>query len=183
MVTVQDSALTDFRFIDKWIQDNAIFKTEHYGYDTFEIARVPDDISEIIISDIYNDTVDVKYSFLRLSTNEIDADIRIHADTSMDSEYASVLYFNNPPSEDDCGTAFWEHSVYGDECAVGVNGLEDCDNLDMWNLKNVINMKKNRLITYPTKLFHSRYPFKGWGKDKADGRVVWGSFFNEKKEL
>lgn len=186
-IMVRDNVLSEYGGIDWWIQEEAVFREEFHGGEGFTIARIPLDINELMIEDMkksLGDNVEPTYSFMRLSTDTIDSDMRIHSDSGMDAEFASVLYFNDPPEKGNYGTAFWDHKFHGKEFANNdireANRLlhEDSGDLTQWSMNDLVEMKKNRMVSYPTKFFHSRYPFEGWGKDKTDGRVIWVTFFN-----
>ena len=51
--------------------------------------------------------------------------------------------------------------------------LNESNDLSRWKLNSVIGYKKNRLISYPSNYFHSKYPNKGWKK----GRKVFVMFY------
>lgn len=115
----------------------------------------------------------------------------VHSD-DICSRYASVLYLNTPAQ---CygGTAFWKHRGLKidslptperlAECKIEADGFyqamtRDWKNLDCWEQVGFVGMKFNRFITYPTSMFHSRYPFEGYGSGPADGRLVWVCFYD-----
>ena len=186
-----DNALSDYPLLEQWIKDKAEFKTENHGGHDFHIARTSNSFNGALKSGIEKalaQDIKVNYSFLRLSTIHKDCDTRIHVDSMMDSEYAWVLYFANPPfktPEITHGTAFFEHIKHGKHFISENNAtesnrliLEDSGDINKWKLYKICEMKKNRLLVYPTKLFHSRYPFEGWGENKSNGRVVSAGFFN-----
>jgi hypothetical protein len=114
----------------------------------------------------------------------------IHADSAY-SEYAFVLYLN-PPDQCRGGTAFWRNKKYG-WCALPTEKdvrrmgkspqrvLKDlCDQAAdelNWEKVHMADMKTNRLITYPTTQFHSRWPLEGFGSTPDDGRLVAVGFY------
>lgn len=114
----------------------------------------------------------------------------VHADSAY-SDYAFVLYLN-PPEQCQGGTAFWRNKKYGwtalpteqDVKRMGKSPrrvLKDlceqaADELN-WERVHTVEMKTNRLITYPTKQFHSRWPLEGFGTSPADGRLVAVGFY------
>ena len=109
---------------------------------------------------------------------------------------ASVLYLNLP---EQCkgGTAFWKHktrniSFLPSKAALTKAGM-DADEfyktmdrewieLEHWEQIGFVPMKFNRFITYPTSLFHSRFPFEGFGKGPEDGRLIWICFYDLKAD-
>lgn len=115
----------------------------------------------------------------------------VHSD-GMCAEYASVLYLNLP---EQCagGTAFWRHT------ALNVDRLQpkeeltkqgihadwyyrmmerEWKDLTFWEQIGMAEMKFNRFVTYPTSLFHSRFPFEAFGSGPQDGRLVWVCFYD-----
>lgn len=115
----------------------------------------------------------------------------VHSD-DICAKYASVLYLNQP---EQCqgGTAFWKHKAMdvdhlaSDEvlAACGVDYVAyhrmmtaEWKRLEAWEQTNFVSMQWNRFITYPTRFFHSRYPFKAFGKGPEDGRLIWICFYD-----
>lgn len=115
----------------------------------------------------------------------------VHSD-DICAKYASVLYMNLP---DQCfgGTAFWQHSekhidrlptrkelgeqeINAEKFYASMN--DEWKTLPLWDQIGFIPMKSNRFITYPTCLFHSRYPFEAFGKGPQDGRLIWICFYD-----
>lgn len=118
----------------------------------------------------------------------------VHSD-DICAQFASVLYVNLP---EQCsgGTAFWRHKTRGidrlppkaDLTAKG----EDADTfyrtmdrewkeLKHWEQVHFVPMTFNRFITYPTCLFHSRFPFEAFGKGPEDGRLIWICFYDTQR--
>jgi len=186
---ITDNASAEYPMLEKWVNDRAEFKTEIHGDYGFHIARVSDLFNTPIFNSVekaVGDKIDVKYSFLRLSTTKLDSGVRIHSDDMMGAKYAWVFYFTDPPeAEGEYGTAFFSHRTHGKQFSCGSDPLEanrliieDSWDLSKWEMHKVCNMKKNRLLIYSTSLFHCRYPFRGWGSDKTNGRVVSVGFFD-----
>lgn len=115
----------------------------------------------------------------------------IHADTIC-ARYAAVLYMNLPMHTRG-GTAFWTHTGLGIDqvptaeeihgCGMSVKWfLEhlrmDWDNLAHWVQTGFVGMKFNRFVTYPTNMFHSRYPFEAFGETAETGRLIWVCFYD-----
>lgn len=135
-------------------------------------------------------------SFFRLNTPENSPDSRIHADdVVLGSEWASVIYLCTPEQERDmnCGTAIWRHlpthaegrppidfAKYTGEDLGEFYARIDDDGHDesKWQLMGHSAMKNNRIVVYPSQLFHSRYPRNTvFGDTKETGRLVWVNFF------
>ena len=107
----------------------------------------------------------------------------VHSD-GIAAGYAVVLYLNQP---EQCtgGTAFWRHKELkidrlpkADENGLYKRIEQDWKNLDLWEQTSMVKMEWNRLITYPTALFHSRFPFEGFGTGPEDGRLIWICFYD-----
>jgi hypothetical protein len=118
----------------------------------------------------------------------------VHSD-DICAEYASVLYLNLP---EQCagGTAFWRHSALGMDrlltreelAARGMNPdhfyqlmNREWRDLKFWEQADFVPMRFGRFVTYPTCLFHSRYPFEGFGNGADNGRLIWVCFYDKEK--
>jgi hypothetical protein len=125
-------------------------------------------------------SIQMVLEFLRLGEPH-DGAGNIHCDDG-DGAWASVYYLNTNeelkafPS----GTAFWEHRWLGkDFLPPGIEpdvvALVNADRMNeaAWEPLYQIPAKENRLIIYPTHLFHSRWPL-----EPAAGRLVHVGFFN-----
>lgn len=124
--------------------------------------------------------VEKRLEFLRLGEPQ-DGAGNIHCDDG-DAQLASVYYLNSSAELRDqpTGTAFWSHKwLKSDRLPLGAEPeVVDFINRDRtdeskWELEFVLPAKENRLIVYPTVMFHSRWPLE----PKA-GRLVHVSFFN-----
>ena len=51
---------------------------------------------------------------------------------------------------------------------------QESNDLSRWELNTVIGHRENRLISYPSSYFHSKYPNKGW----EEGRIVFVMFYS-----
>ena len=54
------------------------------------------------------------------------------------------------------------------------DGMDD----SKWEIETKVGMQFNRFITYPTRMFHSRYPNHIDAEKKEDGRLVWACFYD-----
>ena len=93
------------------------------------------------------------------------------------------MYLSPKELEELHGTAFWEHDVYGKELPGEITNdqydrmLEaDAEILEKWRLSSVIGYEENRLLSYPSSYFHSKFPNKGW----PSGRKVFVMFYKFK---
>jgi len=118
----------------------------------------------------------------------------VHSDLIC-AQYASVLYLNTPQQcyEHPSGTAFWKHNqLKVDRLATkeelesaGINWQEyysriekDWKILELWERVSFVPMEWNKFVTYPTALFHSRFPFDAFGSSPKDGRLIWICFYD-----
>lgn len=115
----------------------------------------------------------------------------VHSD-DICATYASVLYLN-PSEQCTGGTAFWRHREKGIDSLPSKEELTadgmDADlyyksmdaewkDLSLWEQCGFVPMKFNRFITYPTSMFHSRYPHEAFGTGPQDGRLIWICFYD-----
>jgi Family of unknown function (DUF6445) len=134
-------------------------------------------------------------SYFRLGQAGTEVTGHIHADVNC-GEWATVLYLNLP---EQCqgGTAFYKNkrlnseiipppdviteagNHYSPEFAAEINS--ESNDESKWELKSVIAMRPNRMIIYPTALFHSRYPRDAFGHDAETGRLIHVSFLSVKR--
>lgn len=116
----------------------------------------------------------------------------VHSD-DICAKFASVLYMNEP-NQCKGGTAFWKHKTLGIDrlppketlISRGVDAEafykrmdREWKELNWWEQIGLVPMQSNRFITYPTCLFHSRYPFEAFGKGPKDGRLIWICFYDK----
>ena len=124
-------------------------------------------------------------SFFRVATDVLDTDWDIHSDLKINGEQpdrAIVLFMSPSKSKNELnGTAFWTHKEYGYKLPDSTSNEEydevlqrDANDKDKWELNTVIGHKENRLISYPSSYFHSKYPNQSW----EDGRVVFVMFYS-----
>lgn len=149
----------------------------------------PSDEFEDLMSARLGRKVTMDHNLFRL--NPSGDNHRIHADTAH-SPYAYVLYLN-PPEQCRGGTAFWRNRKYGwtdfptyeEIKRMGKSPQRICDevlachdDLTKWDQVHLVDMKFNRMICYPTRHFHSRWPLEGWGDKSAQSRLVAVGFFS-----
>ena len=107
----------------------------------------------------------------------------VHSDLGWGT-HALVLYFNPGPG----GTAFHRHKATGAKSiAVGDHDLlaqidGDWNDLDAWEMHDIVLTKPNRCTVFSSRDFHSRYPFAAFGTTPADGRLIAVAFFNLLRE-
>jgi hypothetical protein len=161
------------------------------GEKSFHINFPSKDFDSLIINNlqiIHSAEIDKIFSFIRIATDELDTDWRIHSDLNIMGQRpdrASVLYMSPRVMNDLHGTAFWSHKVYGTSLPPWVTDEEfnrmitsEANEMDQWELRSVIGYEQDRLIDYHANYFHSKYPNKAW----EDGRIVYVIFYNFKQK-
>lgn len=122
--------------------------------------------------------------FFRQAKENQDNDWRIHNDSIINNQQpdrAIVLYMSSDDTNELNGTAFWEHKKYGDvykgKTKEEFNNIltKDSNDISKWNLKSVIGYRANRLVSYPCRYFHSKYP------NEFKNRKVFVMFYKTKK--
>jgi hypothetical protein len=136
------------------------------------------------IEKIENRKITNLLSFFREAKKDQDDDWRIHNDSiilGQQPDRAIVLFMESEESDKLNGTAFWEHKIHGDVYNGHGNSnfdeilKQESENIDSWNLKSVIGYKQNRLLSYPCRYFHSKYP-----KEFTNPRRVFVMFYKHK---
>ena len=193
--------LQDFLIVDDFLPDpDSIRKTftelEFYdmrGPDGEMYKRInvrnPQEFNGLLAKAVGKPVVQ-DYSLVRLNYAGEPPNNAIHSDGGY-SDFAAVLYMCKP---EDCqgGTAFWRHKATNFTALpteeqvrkVGKKPSQVWEKIskswntpDAWQRMGTAEMKFNRIIIYPTKNFHSRWPFEAFGSTPQDGRLIWVSFF------
>lgn len=119
----------------------------------------------------------------------------IHADTIC-ATHAAVIYLFNGRHQH--GTALWRHletnccvqdQEFYDRLHVDVKNPQQVEDLvskiraegeseDAWQMASFTEAKFNRLIVYPAKHFHSRYPRDAFGDTVENSRLIQVVFFD-----
>jgi len=165
------------------------FKKEVSGGKNFYIKESPQIFNEYVLNRLMSYEVreiENILSFFRVSTNELDTSWRIHSDLNINGQKpdrALVLYLSPREKEELHGTALWEHDIYGSQLPSDITNEEydkminiDANNLDKWRLSTVVGYEFNRMVSYPSSYFHSKYPNKSW----KEGRKVFVMFYKYK---
>jgi hypothetical protein len=112
-------------------------------------------------------------SFLRLNTSTIDTDFRIHNDAAIHGikpTHAVVFYLEESMVS---GTALFSHPEHGKQSnEVKVFTKDD----GLWKSYYLYYARENSMLVYNANLFHGRFPWKAFGKNKYDGRIVLVKF-------
>ena len=186
---VNDMIYLEDNFLSKKVYDQLLIdlaKSEYRkvteGGKDFWIQTVSNEFItyvEFLIGQIENKEIKSILSFFRRANEDEDTDWRIHADSIITDrlpDRAAVLYLSKP-TENLSGTAFWKHKELGYKLDNKKNFnkilLEDSNDETKWELNTVIGHKENRLVSYPSNYFHSKYPNK-----HLNNREVFVIFYN-----
>lgn len=161
------------------------------GFDYTNVAKWDTPHWHDHLAELLGCEIDVKLSGFRLNLAEELPHSWVHSD-DICAQWATVLYMN-PPEQCKGGTAFWRHVGLKLDHLPSVEEMMEGDTnawwfldmmnrewkcLDWWEQVGFVAMKTNRLITYPTCMFHSRYPFEGFGTSPKDARMIWVCFYD-----
>ena len=174
-----------FEIANKHLDSNE-FKEMKVSNKDFYIQQSNEEFDKYItqkISIIEGKEIKNILSFFRIATDKLDVSWRIHSDLNIKGEKpdrALVLYLSPREKENLHGTALWEHDVYGRELPKDISDTDydkmikvDANNLDRWRLSTVVGYEENRLVSYPSSYFHSKYPNVSW----EEGRKVFVMFY------
>jgi len=173
---------TDYLKKGKWL-DRKVGEKHFY---TQESPKAFDDYVLSKLSNFEGKELYNILSFFRMSNDDLDTSWRIHADAKINGEQpdrALVLYMSPRELEELNGTALWEHDIYGDKLPMDISDkefdlllTEDAEMLNKWRLTSVLGYEQNRLVSYPSNYFHSKYPNRSW----KEGREVYVMFYKFK---
>lgn len=160
---------------------------EHEGHSYRGIGRgYSPEMFYDLLSVALGRTITPKMEFFRLGTKEEAPTTYIHADNAC-AKNAAVWYLSDAPDDLVSGTAFWRHRASGryelsesDRTDADLLASLDADGADeaKWQMVGLVGQKFNRLVIYPSNLFHSRYPKDAWGTDASNGRITFACFFD-----
>ncbi len=161
---------------------------EHKGhvYKGVGLGYSPELFYETLAIHLGRAEIKANMEFFRIGTKEDAPTTYIHADSG-EAKNAAVWYLSEPPEGMVAGTAFWKHRETGkwelteeDRKDAALLAKLDADGADesKWIMTGLAGQKFNRLVTYPTNIFHSRYPKDAWGNDATDGRITFACFYD-----
>lgn len=154
------------------------------GHDGVEYKRVSvhkDPITQQQLEAYMGRPVDMLGMAFRLNYEDELPNHAIHSDLGW-GEWALVHYLSKDPPVGN-GTAFWQHRAAGvDRIDIGqvelLKAIEpDWDRLQQWRQVGMVHSAFNRAALYRSSLFHSRWPFEGYGSSLEDGRLISVAFF------
>tara|TARA_B100001057_G_scaffold474308_1_gene539712 strand:+ start:391 stop:945 length:555 start_codon:yes stop_codon:yes gene_type:complete len=182
MIYVVDDFLDTF-LLESLQEDDTPFEEFDTGEKSFWVKYPSPEFVQYVgdkLVKIENRPIRNILSFFREARAGQDDSWRIHNDTIINGENpdrAIVLHIKSPQSKDLNGTAFWEHKDYGIRYELEDDKFDevlrrDSEDLDKWTLRSVVGYRENRLISYPSNYFHSKYP-----NEFTDSRVVFVMFY------
>lgn len=128
-------------------------------------------------------TVQARWGGYRLDYEGELPNVPVHTDIECGT-YGAIWYLNLP-HQCRAGTAFWQHRHLGiDRIPPGASRellsdfLADGTDEHNWDLSTIVGMRWNRCLVYKTNMFHSRWPFEGFGTEPATGRLLAGIMFD-----
>ena len=158
------------------------------------VSEVPESFKQVIIKTLEEKEgtpVEPITMYYRVNTSDFDTKDRIHCDLDVqgvEPKRAGVLYLTQPSPNDSRqvsdGTAFWlehggenhfDHDIDYHDCVLNSPGA-----FNFW-LDFVVSARYNRMLTYPARYFHSRYPAKAWGEREGnldEARIVVVVFYS-----
>ena len=192
MITIEDNVFGKEFHSDilKYCKQDAVFKSYKVGNKFFysDVSNT-EKLQEPIIKHLESDTVEISpiFSYYRMATDELDTDWRIHCDRKIfDKEPTNAcIYYITTTDEKLNGTGVWIHKKYGRYCPKITDKEfdrllnEDANNLINWNIDFIISGVEDRLITYPSNMFHSKYPKQAWGKTQKNCRIIFCMFYKK----
>lgn len=161
-IRILDEVLTPEQFAKVKAQAYAsTYQTIHYGGLSFPgMAVIPPDISKVL-GCLVGLTHDPILTYFRVGNSADEHTSFIHTDHGL-GRLAMILYLNTSEAD---GTAFWTHRQTWKDSSVGETAderlLHQQDHLSAgaWIRYETVSMRENRLVIFPTSLYHSRFPF------------------------
>lgn len=150
---------------------NMEFKSIPTEAGTFHgIAEIDSSISSRIQERLYMEFTSATSIIRKSPLNQVEPNY-IHTDLDM-GDYTAILFLNENPPEND-GTVFWKHKETG---AINGNLIGDAGkDLSLWEEYYRVQSKFNRLVLFPSSLFHSRSIPENYGTDE-DARLIQVTF-------
>lgn len=179
---VQENFLPEevFQYLRTYCKENE-FQIHKRGEKEFSVLPVPDYVKDFLNIPDH----DLHLTFIRSANKDFDNDLRIHADNIIEGKktaLASVLYISTGAETSTNGTAFWKHHEHGLKLPEDVTNeefdrliIEDSNDIDKWELQDVVFSVPNRRVLYDSNTFHSKWP-----KQITVGtRIVLVSFYTK----
>lgn len=165
MIVVHDNFLPIpiFKLLQNYCKQNE-FQIIKRGEKEFSVLPVPDYVKDFLQVPDHELTL----TFIRSAYEGFDNDLRIHADNLIEgkkTDIASVLYISTPAETSPNGTAFWKHHEHGIRLPDDTTNeefdrllTEDSNDINKWELRDIVWAEPNRHALYEAPYFHSKWP-------------------------
>lgn len=165
MIFIQDNYFEPetFKMIQEYCENE--FQIVKMGEKEFSVLRTPDELIPLLQVSGY----ELVLTFIRSAHKDFDSDLRIHADNIIEGHktaLASVFYISGDEVSTN-GTAFYKHLHYGRNLPENISNEEfdeliknDSNDYRKWTKEDIIIGVPNRLLTYDSNRFHSKFPSK-----------------------
>ncbi|QRE03526.1 DUF6445 family protein [Flavobacterium psychrophilum] len=185
MIKITDNFLKQKQFenLQEYCKDE--FKIVTVGGKQFSILETP----EWVLKHLEIPEHELILTFIRNAYKGFDDEVRIHADNIINgckTALAQVLYINNSKNITKNGTCFYDHINYGPELPKDISDADfnslltnDSNNALLWTKTDVITAKPNRLLTYNSNYFHSKWP----ASIEEGTRIVLVAFHVKKQKV
>jgi hypothetical protein len=192
-IVIKDNVLSEEQFVNfrQFCTEKTEFQSLLKGDHVYHVAETPKEIETKVLNtleQIHQRKIDLAVTFLRLANSRLDTDLRIHCDNGNVSgkfcpSHGAIFYITHD-IEFINGTALWKHKKYGYTCPDNFDQediqnflMADKDDPSKWDLSTIIGGVENRLVTYPAKYFHSKYPSVMTGKEIKNSRIIMVLFY------
>jgi hypothetical protein len=162
---------TTYDFLPK----NVFIKLQNYCYENeFKIIKTIDkdfcllETPDFMYPYLERTNKELIMTFIKKSNLFFDTELRIHADgliNNQKSDTAAVLYINAKENITRNGTEFFSHHKYKHSLPDNVTDeefdrllIEDSKDKCKWCRTNVVYSEPNKLISYDSNMFHSKFP-------------------------
>lgn len=182
-----ESALDLYQFITEY----GVFETvEHDGHKYAGICRnIPDGTLDLVRRIPGLRDAKCEMEFIRRNSTNDPVTGWIHADGGIAD--TAIVWYLSPDEFQTGGTALYRHKKTGWEIMPTIAEMEhagmtikevaamlqkDSHTEDAWERLFVVPAKFNRIVSYPAKCFHARYPKEGFGTTAQDSRLIYVAF-------
>jgi len=182
-VTLRDDFLDDFDRFNAWARAQE-FQGAVNPVDGVEYPDIVTYLPVEIMQEIRDKVGDVgkSFEFMRMTNeNTATAPHQAHNDITM-GQMTFLLYLQDGEG----GTSLVRHKktgLYTQPRSSYEQRLweRDTNVPDAWEITDMVPMKANRAVWYPSEWMHRAEPIHGFGKDATDGRIALIMFFDKEE--
>ena len=114
-------------------------------------------------------------NYFRYYSRDVDSKTRIHTDTAILGHKPTHGVVFGIDVGEGTGTSFWTHKEYGDTLPDGIVQEEkEYSDDSLWEYKQTVPVPNNTMISYPSDMFHQKYPTV-----QTKERFVWVAFVKQ----